>query len=441
MFLSEFQDFIKKHELFSSKSKILLAISGGMDSMVMLDFFLKSDYNFGIAHVNFHLRDDDSNKDQEFVKKMAEKYQIPFYTIDFNTIAYSNKHGISIEMAARNLRYEWFEKIRFQNGYKYIATAHHANDVVETFHLNLFRASGIKGLSGIKVKNNKIVRPILFLKKTDIEKIAKDENIEFRTDYTNSDTDIARNKIRHNIIPELETINESYTSQVLKTIEYLKQSQYFINEQINAILLKIKTEKLDYSKFDLSDYQNNKNLGFILHEILHPYHFNSAQIIQISANVQNTEYSHFKSDIYEIYIGNKELLLKALIIDKWNNVKINNEVGLSEYFDIEYKSFTLKSIKLLRKNTIAVTKNSLEFPLIIRKLKVGDYFYPLGMKGKKSISDFLIDTKLNPFEKQKVRLLINSKDEIIWVIGYRLDNRLKVNDFSENLLSIKTKKT
>ncbi len=440
--MDRFKKNIAENSLFSKEDKILLAVSGGRDSMVMLDLFQRAGFHFGIAHANFHLRAEDANGDQKFVKRKAVEHSIPFHTVDFDTFSVAKEDSISIEMAARNLRYEWFELLLKEYKYKYVATAHHADDVVETFHLNLLRATGLEGLTGIKAKKANIIRPILYMYRSEINDYVEIHKIAYREDYTNSETDILRNKFRLQIIPEIQKIQVNYPQQVVKTVGFLNQANNFIKNQMNSLKEALGQKTNLYTQLDFSAYLHSPDLLFILFEILREYEFESTQIENLRKALQTSEMAYFESKNYrftaekaKLYIQNKNIYVNIFLVIS----KIDNQLFLPDPFNQKIVITRLKKTNFIldkNPNIAFFDISKLNFPLHLRNWKSGDYFYPLGMKGRKKLSDFFIDLKFNYFEKKASLVLEDSDEQIVWVFGKRIDERVKVRKSTKDILKI-----
>ncbi len=438
-----FKTYLKTKIALADSAKLLLAVSGGADSVVMLDLFAKSDYQCGVAHCNFHLRDEDSDKDEALVKKLAEKYYFPYFKIDFDTQTYAAKKRISIEMAARELRYKWFEKIRKENNYDFIATAHHSDDVIETFFLNLTRGTGIRGLSGIKAVSGKLIRPLLFTNRDEILDYIKSHHLAYREDTTNNDVKFKRNKLRKDIIPQFADINPAYKANILKTIAFLEDTNSILQDKINEISKNIVQKQNRKTLFDIKKILELDNPSFYLFELLYPYGYNAAQVDDIVQALSGSSGKIFYSIDYQVIKDRNFLILTP--IDKNTDTKTVyltenlEKIKLSENQLLKISYFQNSAdFKLPKDNKIAVLdKDKLKFPLIIRKWQKGDYFYPLGMKQKKKLSDFFIDIKLSNYDKQQVHVLL-SGDDIVWIIAYRIDNRYKLSAETENIMQIST---
>jgi len=436
----EFNSNIKTLNI-PNNSKILLAVSGGADSVAMLNLFANSKYKCAVAHCNFHLRDKESNLDEKYVEQLTEKHNFKYFKIDFDTKKYSKENGISIEMAARELRYKWFEKIREENSYNYIATAHHKDDIIETFFINLARGTGIRGLTGIKAVKDKILRPLLFADKREIIEYLNTENIKYRTDSSNSDVKIIRNKLRHEIIPAFQEINNSFNKKILETINYLKQTEQVFDNEADVVKSEIvKTvDKLIY--INIKKLLEHKPTKLFLFEILKEYDFNNKQVDDIYQVISKESGKQFFSKTHKLIKDRNQLIIEKNIENK--NIEIliyKNDINI-QLFDNKNVSVDvvtkIKDYKIKKsKNIAAFDFDKLEFPLTIRNWKKGDYFYPFGMKQKKKLSDFFIDQKISILKKEKIKIL-TSANKIIWIIGYRTDNRFRITDNTKKIVEFR----
>lgn len=437
--LTKFKDFIANNNLFNEHEEILLAVSGGIDSCVMADLFIKGNINCGIAHCNFKLRDKDSDLDEEFVEQIAAKNNLPFYTTSFDTETYAKNNGISIQMAARELRYHWFEHIRQQDNFAYIAIAHNSNDIVETFLMNLTRGTGIKGLTGIASKNDNIIRPLLFASRNEIIQYSIDNNINFREDSSNSVTKYTRNKIRHNIIPVFNEINPNFNHTILENIQRLKSVEKIYHKDI-AQKAKLVVSKMNNNTLieisellKLDDYRN------YLYEFLQPYNFSNLVLNDIESSLNKTSGKVFYSSTHKLLKDREHLIITKLTDESHVKYYIDEDI------DIIAKPINISIRKDFKDDNFVVPKQSdiacldidkLDFPLIIRKWERGDYFMPLGMTQLKKISDFFIDSKMSIYEKENTWLLL-SGNKIVWIIGKRIDERFKITDNTKNVVIFK----
>lgn len=437
---NNFDTYLKNTLKLAAENNILLAVSGGADSVAMLDLFAKAGFKCGIAHCNFRLRGKESDKDEELVAKLAKKYNFPFYKIAFDTKKHASDKGISIEMAARELRYVWFEKIRLENNYDFVATAHHRSDLIETFFMNLVRGTGIRGLSGIKPISGKLVRPLLF---TDREQILNyiDKNIlEYREDASNKDVKIKRNKFRHDIIPQLAEINPAYKKNIIETIERLNITNEILKEKVTGLEKKITTKNQDYVQINIHKLKEQTHARFFLFEILAPFGFNKSQTKDIFNALDGISGKSFYSTNYKLIKERGHLLILPNEQTKQISFKLQAsqiKLNLQKHGLFELKEFEKTAdFKIPHQlDTAALDKDKLQFPLEIRNWRAGDYFYPIGMNKRKKLSDFFIDNKFSNIEKKEALLLV-SANKIVWIIGHRIDNRFKITGQTKNIWQI-----
>ncbi len=445
-FIQNFKSFILNERLWSANQRILVAVSGGMDSVVLCELIAQCKYAFGIIHCNFKLRGADSDGDEIFVKLLGEKYGVTVYSKQFDTLLYKEENKLSLEEAARDLRYLYFEEIRHQHQFDKIATAHHINDNIETVLFKIIKGTGIQGLTGIPVKHGNIIRPLLFAEKQDIEKFAAENNLEYRTDSSNSDNNFDRNKIRNTIIPALKTINPALESTLNNNIKHFNDIAIIYKEQITKKLKTISFQKADDTYLPIARFVHLKGATTYLFEFLHPYGFNSAQITQIFNTLGETG-KVFLSQDYRVILDTKHLILT-------NQKQLFNSytVITNDIKTIRFSNYTLKletnnylnTVKFNTTGSVAYFDADLiQYPLTLRKWERGDYLYPLGLKrkksdkpGKKKVSDILTDAKLNILQKENTWVLL-SGEKIIWVVGLRQDGRLQITDKTKNLLKIK----
>lgn len=434
--LKAFTTYIENEQLFSKTDKILLAVSGGIDSVVICELFHKAGLKFGIAHCNFQLRKEDSNSDEEFVEALASKYNVRYHSAAFKTSSYAKKNKLSIQLAARQLRYHWFEEIRSEYKYNYIATAHHQDDSIETFFINLVRGTGISGLHGILPKQRKVIRPLLFTNKEEILLFAKKNKLNFREDSSNASDKYTRNKIRHHITPVLKELNPDFENTMANNIHRLKEMEQVYKNGIESKRSEIVKIGKDAITMSIQNLQKLSPLKSYLYEFLNPYHFNANTVEEIIQSLNKESGKQFFSSTHRLIKDRKSLLITGIEAKPGNKIKVPQEQESIEASDIKLYFKTLKkteNIKFKASNTIAnIDFDKLSFPLEIRKWKQGDTFYPLGMKGKKKLSDFFIDKKLSIHQKENTWLL-TSAGKIVWVIGLRIDDRFKITDTTRKI--------
>jgi tRNA(Ile)-lysidine synthase len=425
--LNRFLENITTKQLFETKQKVLLAVSGGIDSMVMLYLFEKSGFDYGIVHCNFQLRGDESDQDEEFVKKQVLIHGVPSYFKRFDTEEYAQINGISIEMAARDLRYEYFEKIRVEHHYNFVATAHHSDDLIETFFLNLSRKTGIKGLTGIKDKSGRIIRPLLFANRGEIEKFASENCIEFREDSTNIEVFYHRNFLRNRILPLFSELNPSFKKNVLASIENLKDAETVYSGFFETEKQKVVESAANSQIIEIDDLKKSAHPKLLLLEILSEFNFNPAVVEEVFQSLDGDSGKQFYSKTHRL-VKDREKLFISLVQEKENKIYYVEAIDLKliEPFNVKIEKLSGKDFKVRKeKNFACLDFEKLEFPLLIRKWQQGDYFQPLGMTGFKKVSDFLIDEKIPVHEKENTWLLC-SGNKIAWIMGHRIDNRFKV---------------
>ncbi len=440
MLYKEFEQYIAENKLFSKTDKLLLALSGGSDSIALFHLLKSLNYTFAAAHCNFKLRGVDSDKDEIFVKNLCEKHSIKLFCSSFNTRSYAKLHKLSLEEAARELRYKKFEEIRQENHFSYILTAHHLDDKIETFFINLTKGTGIKGLRSIKAKNNKIVRPLLFARKEQIDRYCADKDIAYRTDFSNFDTNFLRNKFRHEILPAFTEINPDFKTGMQKNFKIFSELENIYNQYIET-----ETKKLTHSKNKLLYINIQKLLQSgaaltLLFETLRPYNFSSKQSEEILKTIEHIQtgkqffsktHRILKTPAYLVIDSLKSTENKTYSIPQ-SCTTISSPLQLS--FDLtEIIPHNLKTDV----HKAYINADKLNYPLKIRQIQEGDYFYPFGMKGKKLLSDFFTDKKINSYEREKIFVLTNADNAIIWLIGYRTDERFRIHKSTKKILIIK----
>jgi tRNA(Ile)-lysidine synthase len=435
------ETYISQNELFEKDDRILVAVSGGIDSTALLHILAHSGYEIAIAHCNFNLRGEESDEDEKFVKQLQRNLKVDGYYIHFDTENEATKAGESIQMAARRLRYDWFKHICNTENYQYIAIAHNADDVAETFMLNLTRGTGIRGLTGIKPKSGRVVRPLLFATRKEIEAYAKHHAIEHREDSSNVKDKYARNRIRLNVIPQLREINPSFSQTMLENIARLQQVEELVNAQINDFKRDLVAFDKGEARIDIRKLKFNRNASLLLYEFLAEYGFNGSQTQDIVACIEDGEPgSTFRTDKHILVRDRNHLIITATPTEtkeeefciSEENCSINRPIKL-----LISKEKRTESFKIERSSQIAqLDFDKLEFPLILRKWQNGDEFHPLGMVGKKKLSDFFIDEKMSILEKSRQWVLCTNRD-IVWIVGRRIDNRYKITPATNTVLTLK----
>ncbi len=438
--LNKFKKYIAEKNLIKPADRILLAVSGGIDSMVMSQLFLQFENKTGIAHCNFSLRAGESDKDEELVHEFAMKHNIPFHTIKFETAVFANEQGVSIQMAARELRYKWFEEIMKENGYNLLAVAHNLNDNIETLLINLTRGTGIAGLTGMKPFTNNIIRPLLFATRSDIVEYCNSHKIIFREDRSNADTKYTRNKIRHKVIPLLKEINPAIETTLNDSAERFTGISEIVNEYISELREKVTSEKeglVIFNSEKLKEYLNNSTIIF---ELFKPFGITNYQLNDLIMIIEGKTGSHIITPEYRIIKNRKEIIVSGVgdENESYLNIRSIKELrdipGILSADEIE---ITGKFKILTGHDSACIDSDKIRYPLIIRKWRSGDYFYPFGMRQKKKLSDYFVDEKYSKIDKEKIRIL-ESAGEIVWVIGDRIDDRYKITPATLKVLILKS---
>jgi len=434
--LQELAKHIDKHFSFLKGKKLLIAISGGVDSVVLTHLLHQLKFDISLAHCNFQLRSEESDKDEEFVKNLGKKLNLNTYTIRFNTNEYAVNNKLSTQLAARELRYSWFEKLSNEHSFSHLLTAHHADDNLETFLINLSRGTGLEGLTGIPPINGSIVRPLLVFSREEILNYAKQNNIEWREDESNSETKYLRNKIRHQVTPILKELNASVLKNFNKTIDHLKESQQIIDDKIEEVAHEIIAKEGDLLKINIEKLLKLPNPKPYLYQLLKPYEFKEWN------DVYNLIYAQSGKQILTknyTLLKDRDFLLLLRTSEKSSN---EEEVYTIREENKEITAPIRLLLKRVQKKTdtdqksIYVDNELLSYPLKLRRWNSGDFFYPAGMLGKKKISKYFKDEKISIINKNKIWLLCSSKNEIIWIIGKRQDRRFLPTEKTTKLLQI-----
>ncbi len=435
---NQFIEYTNSNGLIDVSGPTLLGISGGVDSMVMLNLFIRSGYNVAVAHCNFGLRGDESDKDQLFVEKQCREHRIPFHSKRFNTTQYAREEGISVQMAARELRYSWFELILAENNYSNIGIAHNKNDLAETFFINLIRGTGIKGLTGIKPKAGNIIRPLLFAERKKIAEYARKYDISFREDSSNIEIKYKRNRIRHKIIPEFENISAVFIDNLYDTTNRLMDTEAIYNETVNKKFEETCIKSGDGYKISIDRLLSLDPLPAYLFEFLRRWNFPREIIPGIIRALKKTPGKQFFSSSHRLVKDRDFLLINPLGGDTINRYYIEEETSEMRYpLKLKItKTYNHRGFEIpITTGVACLDMDLIYFPLILRKWQKGDYFQPFGMKGLKKISDFFIDNKFSIVQKENTWLLA-SGNKIVWIAGHRIDERFKVREDTRNIILI-----
>jgi tRNA(Ile)-lysidine synthase len=430
--LEQLLNHIRSHELFAPGDKILLAVSGGIDSMVMLHLLHHAGVTVGVAHCNFQLRGSESDEDENFVRRICQALDVPFYTTRFHTEVYSAEHKLSIQMAARELRYAWFNTILAQQHYTAIATAHHLNDSLETVLLNLIHGVGLDGLTGIAVKNGPVIRPLLFATRTQIEEYAHAYTIHWREDRSNKTDDYQRNFIRHQVVPRLQEINPSLEQTVQRGLQKLAGDAHLAalgQAQWEQVYVTHRPEKTLIEKKGLQHHTP----ASVLWRFLKKMNFNLDICDDIVSVVHQQPGKKFFSSSHQLVVDREHIIITPLQ-EHWPDVTIRS---FPAAYQLGIFSLAVTVSDDVAKSTdtqlASLDADTITWPLTWRVWKAGDTFQPLGMKGRKKISDFLIDNKIPVSDKQHVTVLACG-DDIVWVAGHRIDDRYKITGNTKRIV-------
>lgn len=436
--LQRFIDNVKQQNLFSPKDKLLLAVSGGVDSVVLCELCKQAGYDFLIAHCNFQLRGEESERDEQFVKQLGTEYAVDVLVKKFDTEKYASENKVSIQEAARDLRYAWFEELAGTHTPTYLLTAHHADDNNETLMMNFFRGTGLRGLTGIPVSNNYIRRPLLSFAKEELITFSRENNLAFLEDSSNQSSKYTRNYFRNELIPSISKVypqvKENLQGNINRFKEIEKLYQFSVGE-LKKKLCKIKGNEIHIPIKQLMGF----NSRALIYEIISGYGFNEKQLGEVErlAESESGKYIQSPGSAYRIIKHRHWFIISPVQSTESANIVI--EKGEKEVL-FSFGKLILEETQNLKPSTsnqeVSIDAKQLSFPLLLRKWKTGDYFYPLGMKKKKKLNRFLIDLKLSTTEKEKVWVL-ESNQRIIWVVGHRIDERFKITPATKNVLQFR----
>jgi tRNA(Ile)-lysidine synthase len=426
--VQNFTAYVEQHQLFSQQDNVLAAVSGGMDSVLLVHLLKAAGYTFGIAHCNFQLRDAEANADQDFCRSLAAELQVPFHTTNFDTLACAQKQKVSIQMAARELRYQWFEQVRQQHHYHTVALAHHQNDTIETILLNLTRGTGIAGLHGILPKNGHWVRPLLFLSRQQITDLVLQNKLVYREDSSNASTKYARNKIRHEVIPKLKELNPNLENTFERSLSHFRELEQLLQWQVQLVkqnIFKQYGNEIHLSKAGILNLQPQR---LLLGELLKEYGFNDTVLNGIISALPKHAGRIFESTDYHLLLDRDNLIITPKNALNHLPVHLKEDDREVNYRDHVFRITNTQMPYLATPDhaIAAVDKDLLIYPITIRSWQEGDFFMPLGMPSRKKLSDFFINQKVPRHQKMLVPVLVNGNGDVIWVAGYRLDDRYKL---------------
>lgn len=432
----KFHNHIHLNFPFLMKSKFFIAVSGGIDSMVLVHLFQNIGFQFAILHCNFQLRGKESDADMDFVRNYADKFDIPWSIGHFDTKAYAKEMKCSTQVAARELRYDWFDEQLAEKEFDYIVTAHHADDSLETFVINLSRGTGLDGLLGIPAMNDTILRPMLIFSREDIETYAKENAIQWREDSSNATDNYLRNKIRHHLVPVLKDINSNFLDSFQNTIQYLQQSKSMVDDAAGLVFMEVCEEINDEYHFNIAKLKQLENRNAYLFHWLQSFGFTAWEDIYNLIDAQSG-----KQVFSETHVLLKDR--KFLILSLKNQIRsesfLLHKFDLQVNFPLKFAFCNVTDISETNSNTIFVDEDKLQFPLVLRKWEKGDYFYPFGMNGKKKLSKYFKDEKFSLIDKSSTWLLC-SDNQIVWVVEKRQDERFKITENTTKTLQISVHK-
>ncbi|WP_026475327.1 tRNA lysidine(34) synthetase TilS [Alkaliflexus imshenetskii] len=420
------------------KEPVLVAISGGADSVALLHLFHEAGFQCVAAHCNFSLRGEESDEDERFVTSLCKQLGINCFTQQFDTTGYAKEHKVSIEMAARELRYNWFNNLAETLNINLIATGHHGDDAIESFFLNLTRGTGLKGLTGISWRKEKLIRPLLFAASSDIEKYCNNNNLNYRTDCTNSETKYLRNNIRHRVVPLFREMNPAFFETMQNNMSFLNEAWEIFSREAENVQQQLVAKTDDATLIPIRLINNHPQKRSMLFEMLKPYGFQGNNMEQIVDCLDGIPGKQFFSEQYRLIIDRYNLILLPRYEADHNCYVIEGgQSTIKQPVNLNIRVFERDSLFEYSKNpmTAHFDADLIDFPLTIRRPKPGDRFQPLGMQQHKKLSNFFVDEKLSLIQKEKIWLLTNGTD-ILWIMGMRIDNRYKVTPKSKRILEI-----
>lgn len=441
--LQDFKEFIAQQSLFSMQHRLLVAVSGGLDSVVLCHLLHRCGFQFEMAHVNFQLREKESDRDENFVAALARQLSVTLHITQFGTATYAATEKISIQVAARDLRYAWFNRIlaERQNSSQplhYILTAHHANDNAETILMNIFRGTGLTGLRGILPKRDKVIRPLLFAQRYALLAFADAENITWVEDGSNTSAKYARNYIRNTIIPQVEQQYPSLISSLNIAAYHARETELFLEKAMQACLNKLVTLKGQEQQVPVERWRQMPGAAAILYAWLKPFGFSTAQMPD-AISLAGSQTGHYvDSEAFRLLRNRKWLVLTPKEEKSSTILVLEKETGTISFGNGQLTWETLPYLAQAiptQENRAWLDAAKITYPLLLRPWKTGDYFYPLGMAKKKKVARFLIDIKLARTAKDQVWVL-ESDRKIIWVIGHRMDDRFKIKPGTKNILAL-----
>lgn len=434
--LKKVESYILHNSLLAGGANVIVGTSGGADSVALLHILYRLGYKCIVAHCNFHLRNEESNRDEQFVRELATKLGLAFFKIDFDTTLFAQTNKVSIEMAARELRYNWFEELRKEHDAKAIAVAHHADDNVETLLMNLTRGTGLRGMTAIPIRNGFVIRPLLCCFRREIINYLKSNDLSYVTDSTNFENEYVRNRFRNEIIPAIESINPAFRQTMTETIGRFEEIEEIYADYINFIKNQLISVKGDNTIIQTEILKTKKFAKTVLYEILSPYNFHIDTISNILNSLERVSGALFYSQTHQLLHDRNQLILseiKPAISTIYSIQTTDTEIFEPIHLKVNRRKFDGKINKSSNYATFDASK--ITYPLTLRHWQQADSFVPFGMKTHKKVSDFFIDNKMNRFEKENTWLLL-SDNQIAWVVGQRTDNRYSVDKSTNELIEI-----
>ena len=433
-----FNSFIAEKSLCAGSDRVLLAVSGGMDSMAMARLFSLARIGFAFVHCNFKLRGLEADADEAFVKKAAESYGVECYSRSFETKEIAEDSGDSIQMIARDLRYVFFREVADRHGFDLIATAHHLDDQTETFFINLMRGCGIAGLHGIPLRSGKIIRPMMFAYRKDIENFVAENGIDYREDASNQSLQYTRNRIRHEILPQFLEMNPSFAEEMSGNIERLSQVEVVFRQFISIKKTEVIQQEGDVISIDIERLKALEPLPVFMYEFIAEYGFKKEDVPNIIRALDGISGKVFLSPGHQLLIDRDKIFISPLTNPTAEEILIQEHTSRVEspvILTIE-KHTAAAYVIPADKQTASLDLEKLSFPMIIRRWQQGDTFIPLGMKNHKKLSDFFIDEKFSLLEKEKTWVLCSGGD-IAWIVGHRIDDRYKITGSTKKVYQIR----
>ena len=422
--------YIEKEGLLPNKGLHIVALSGGADSVALLLVLKQLGYDVEAAHCNFRLRGEESDRDEQFVKALCLQNKVPLHLIHFDTKAYAELHQVSIEMAARELRYRYFEQLRQDIGAEDVCVAHHQDDAVETLLMNLIRGTGIHGLTGIRPRNGHIVRPLLGISRAEIVSFLDNLHQPYVTDSSNLVPDVVRNKIRLEVLPLLQTINPAASENIAKTAQRMAEAEKVFNASVASFLASVT------STIDTADLLKQPSPEYLLYELLTPLGFTPSQVEQTFEALTGPSGRTFQSSTHELVIDRDRLVVEKRQ-EPLPTLRIPEPGTYRYHDDCKFRITFSDDVVVSRESACAtLDADKVDFPLIVRPVQAGDRFHPFGMKGTRLVSDYLTDLKYTIFEKRRQLVVCDAHDQIMWLVGLRTDQRFAIDGTTRRMMKI-----